>query len=97
MLRLLQHRLDPASRLVRLMCAEYGVQIDLEDIKPWARDPALLEINPAATGCILIDAGEIPVVRVKRLAQRVRIDGQVVLLGNGRHVRPWRSPCRPWL
>ena len=55
MLRLLQHRLDPASRLVRLMCAEYGVPIDLEDIKPWARDPALLEINPAATGSVHID------------------------------------------
>ena len=27
--RLLQHRLDPASRLVRLMCAEYGVPLDL--------------------------------------------------------------------
>ena len=33
--RLLQHRLDPASRLVRLMCAEYGVPLDLEDIRPW--------------------------------------------------------------
>ena len=64
MLRLLQHRLDPASRLVRLMCAEYGVQLDLDDIKPWARDPGLLEINPAATGCILLDAGEGPVVGV---------------------------------
>ncbi len=36
------------------MCAEYSVQLDLEDIKPWARDPGLLEINPAATGCILM-------------------------------------------
>ena len=64
MLRLLQHRLDPASRLVRLMCAEYGVPIDLDDIKPWNRDAALLEVNPAATGCILLDAGEAPVVGV---------------------------------
>lgn len=62
--RLLQYRLDPAARLVRLMCAEYGVPLDLDDIKPWARDPALLEINPAATGCILLDAGEVPVVGV---------------------------------
>ena len=56
--RLLQHRLDPASRLVRLMCAEYGVPLDLEDIRPWRRDTALLEINPAATGCIFVDEGE---------------------------------------
>jgi glutathione S-transferase len=59
---LLQHRLDPSSRLARLMFAEYGVGIDLEDIKPWARDPALLEINPAATVPILVDGQEPPVV-----------------------------------
>ncbi len=60
--RLLQHRLDPSSRLARLMFAEYGVGIDLEDIKPWARDPALLEINPAATVPILIQDTDPPVV-----------------------------------
>ena len=53
--RLMQHRLDPSSRLARLMLAEYGVGVDLEDIKPWTRDPALLEINPAATVPILIE------------------------------------------
>ena len=62
--RLLQHRLDPASRLARLMFAEYGVAVELEDIKPWARDPKLLEINPAATAPILIDDGEPPSVGV---------------------------------
>ncbi len=56
--RLLQHRLDPASRLARLMFAEYGVGIELEDVKPWTRDPRLLELNPAATVPILIDAGQ---------------------------------------
>ncbi|MGV3492032.1 MAG: glutathione S-transferase family protein, partial [Devosia sp.] len=40
----------------------YGVGIDLEDIKPWARDPALLELNPAATVPILLDTGEPPVI-----------------------------------
>jgi len=60
--RLLQHRLDPSSRLARLMFAEYGVGIDLEDIKPWSRDPALLEINPAATVPILIEGSEPPIV-----------------------------------
>ncbi len=62
--RLLQHRLDPASRLARLMFAEYGVALTLEDIKPWTRDPALLELNPAATVPILIDDGEPPAVGV---------------------------------
>jgi len=60
--RLLQHRLDPSSRLARLMFAEYGVSIDLEDIKPWTRDPRLLEINPAGTVPILVENGEPPVV-----------------------------------
>src|SRR3569832_1804115 len=61
---LLQHRLDPASRLARLMFAEYGVGIDLEDIKPWTREPHLLELSPAATLPILLDDGEAPVVGV---------------------------------
>ncbi|HEV7277724.1 MAG TPA: glutathione S-transferase family protein [Devosiaceae bacterium] len=61
---LLQHRLDPASRLARLMFAEYGVPVELEDIRPWNRDPQLLEINPAATVPILLEDGEAPVVGV---------------------------------
>ncbi|HEX4298111.1 MAG TPA: glutathione S-transferase family protein [Devosia sp.] len=62
--RLLQHRLDPGSRLARLMFAEYGIAHELEDIKPWSRDPHLLELNPAATVPILIDDGEPPAVGV---------------------------------
>jgi len=46
------------------MFAEYGIAIDLEDIKPWTRDPHVLELNPAATVPILIDDGEPPVVGV---------------------------------
>lgn len=60
--RLLQHRLDPASRLARLMFAEYGVDVALEDIKPWTRDPVILELNPAATVPILIEDGLPPIV-----------------------------------
>jgi glutathione S-transferase len=62
--RLLHHRLDPASRLARLMFAEYGVSVDLEDVKPWARDPHLLELNPAGTVPILIDEGQANAVGV---------------------------------
>ena len=58
MTRLLQHRLDPASRLARLMFAEYGVPVDLDDIKPWLREPQVLELNPAATVPILVEKGE---------------------------------------
>lgn len=60
--RLLHHPLDPASRLARLMFAEYGVPVKLEEIKPWMRDPALLEINPAATAPVLFEEGAPPIV-----------------------------------
>jgi glutathione S-transferase len=60
--RLLQHRLDPASRLARLMLAEYGVPVDLEEVKPWLREAHILEMNPAASGPIMIDDGEGPIV-----------------------------------
>jgi glutathione S-transferase len=56
--RLLQHRLDPASRLARLMLAEYGIGLDIEDVKPWRRDAHFLELNPAATVPVLIDEGQ---------------------------------------
>lgn len=60
--RLLHHPLDPASRLARLMFAEYGVPIDLEEIRPWNRDQKILDINPAATAPILVENGLPPIV-----------------------------------
>src|SRR5690606_36066480 len=61
---LVHHPLDPSSRLVRLMCAEYGVPLDLEEIKPWLREPDFLEVNPAATLPILFSELEQPGVGV---------------------------------
>ena len=40
------------------MLAEYGIGLDLEDIKPWRRDANFLELNPAATVPVLIDEGQ---------------------------------------
>jgi len=62
--RLLHHQLDPASRLVRLMFAEYGVPVELVEIKPWTREPYFLEINPAATVPVLLEPAEPPVVGI---------------------------------
>ena len=59
---LVHYPLDPASRLIRLMCAEYGVPLDLEETKPWLREEALLAINPAATLPILFTDNDLPVV-----------------------------------
>jgi glutathione S-transferase len=61
---LLHHPLDPSSRIIRLMCAEYGVPLDMEEIKPWLREPTLLEINPAATLPILLDDSDTPIVGI---------------------------------
>jgi glutathione S-transferase len=46
------------------MCAEYGVPLELEEVRPWLREPAFLEINPAATVPILIETGQAPIVGV---------------------------------
>lgn len=59
---LLHHPLDPNSRLARLMLAEYGVPVDLNEIKPWLREPAFLDINPAATLPVLLDGDGIAAV-----------------------------------
>lgn len=50
---LLQHRLDPSSRLVRLMLAEYGINVTLEDVSPWRGDTRLTVIDPAAAVPVL--------------------------------------------
>ena len=43
------------------MFAEYGVPAELEDVKPWLREARLLEMNPAASGPIMIDEAGQPV------------------------------------
>lgn len=53
--QLLHYALDPASRLVRLVCAEYGVEIELKHTKPWRREAEFMAINPA---------GEVPVFKM---------------------------------
>ncbi|MGJ8528523.1 glutathione S-transferase family protein [Maritalea sp.] len=53
--QLLHYTLDPTSRLVRLMCAEYGKDIELVHLKAWRREQDFLDVNPA---------GEVPVLHV---------------------------------
>ncbi|MBJ6987163.1 MULTISPECIES: glutathione S-transferase family protein [unclassified Devosia] len=60
---LVHYPLDPSSRLIRLMCAEYGVPLDLEEMRPWLREAELLAVNPAATLPILLE-GETPIVGI---------------------------------
>lgn len=53
--QLLHYALEPASRLVRLVCAEYGVEIELKHVKPWRREAEFMALNPA---------GEVPILKV---------------------------------
>ena len=62
MLELLHHKLDPASRLVRLMLAEYGIVPELADASPWAPGDNLLRHNPAATVPLLLEDGLSPII-----------------------------------
>jgi len=68
---LLHHPLDPSSRLVRLMCAEYGVALDMEEIKPWLREPELLAINPAGSLPIFFGDDDVPVVGILANIDRI--------------------------
>lgn len=93
---LLHHPLDPASRLVRLMLAEYGVPVNLEENKPWLREPALLELNPAATLPILLDTEGIAAVGclavIHAVEERYAPDGIDGLfpIGPGPRAEMWR-------
>jgi len=62
MTRFLHHQLDPSSRLIRLMCAEYGVPLNMEQISPWKREKDFTELSPAATLPVLVEEGQAPVV-----------------------------------
>ncbi|UJQ93288.1 glutathione S-transferase family protein [Mariluticola halotolerans] len=62
MTKLLHHKLDPASRMVRLMLAEYGAEIELEDASPWLRPASLTDLNPAATVPLLLEHGMAPII-----------------------------------
>ena len=61
---LVHYPLDPASRLIRLMCAEYGVPLDVEEVKPWLREAHLLELNPAATLPILFTDDDTAIIGI---------------------------------
>jgi len=49
------HPFSSASRFIRLVLAEYDEDVELIEQKPWARDEALLLVNPAGTLPIFVD------------------------------------------
>jgi glutathione S-transferase len=53
--RLLHFSLDPASRRIRLALAEYGVNYDATEERPWQAGPDLFAANPAGTVPVFIE------------------------------------------
>ncbi len=43
--------------MIRLMCAEYGLPLELEPIIPWKREAEFTAVSPAATLPVLIEEG----------------------------------------
>ena len=61
MIKLYHHPLDPLSRFVRLLLAEYGVAAELEEERTFERRHDFLVMNPAGTTPVLVeDGGVIP-------------------------------------
>ncbi len=55
------HPICPHSRFIRLVLAEYGMEPELEEEKPFERRREFLELNPAGTTPVLVDSnGVIP-------------------------------------
>jgi len=61
MLTLYHHPFDAASRFVRLMLGEYGLQVTLVMERAWQRRPEFLALNPAATVPVMVEDDGQPV------------------------------------
>lgn len=62
MTKLLHHKLDPSSRLIRLIFAEYDHKIDLEEASPYKSSQNLIEIDPIANVPLLIEEKTSPII-----------------------------------
>jgi glutathione S-transferase len=59
----------PQSRFARLVLAEFGLEPELVEEKPWDRRVAFLEINPAGNLPLFIDDNDLPVPGARILAE----------------------------
>jgi glutathione S-transferase len=55
MFTIYHHPFSAASRFVRLLCAEYGIQTDLVVERPWERREAFMMLNPAGTVPVVVE------------------------------------------
>ena len=57
MAKLYHHPLDPQSRFIRLVLAEYGIEPDLEEERVFERRHEFLALNPAGTTPVMVEEG----------------------------------------
>jgi glutathione S-transferase len=67
--KLLHFTLDPHGRRMRLALAEYGVEADMVDEKPWAPSNLLLETNPSGLTPVLFEDGGFAVCGAEALTE----------------------------
>ncbi len=71
MLKLLHHKLDPASRLIRLILHEYAIDFSLEEASNWKRTKNLDEIDNAAFLPILLNDRISPIIGPLAIVQHI--------------------------
>jgi glutathione S-transferase len=67
--RLYHFALDPYGRRLRLAIAEYGVDAQLNDEKPWAPSAQLLKLNPSGLSPVFVEDSGIAVISADAIAE----------------------------
>jgi len=60
--KLLFHKLDTSSRLIRLIFAEYGIELKLEEASTWKRSKNLTDIDPLAILPVLVEKNGLNII-----------------------------------
>jgi glutathione S-transferase len=66
---LVHFTLDPFSRRLRLMLAEYGVPVELIDEEPWEPSPDIYELNPAGTLPVYLEDAATPLCGIEAISE----------------------------
>ena len=77
--------LDPFSRRMRLALAEYGVDCDAIETKPWESSREILALNPAGTAPVFVDDNGVAVSGIEALSEyleETRVGKTVLIPGN---------------
>jgi glutathione S-transferase len=77
----------PHSRFVRLALAEFGLEAEAREERPWERRRAFLETNPAGTTPVLVEEGGVAVAGAAVVAEWLD-ETRGADLGN-RRLMPW--------